>query len=701
MDQTLEQILKTLLGAGIDLGMPGGGGLADLIMPLIKRITPGIDKDDPIWDSTLTYSGSGYGAYMSRIRRLESEIGASMIGAPMESARLRYMENWQRTLLSESEFNKQRKEAKKAGKEDPFGGMDYDVFTQAKAQGLADNWILSTLYKFTDPQGYNQLGAELGSAFSHIARPAFLRGERRAFSAANEIIGNMFRDESGNFRFRTEDYGNMSAEGVGRLTAELTRTSDLLTGVDLGNLDELKSASSRLQSKVKEFAQAMEPLKDMFGNDVPGMISTMEQISGQSIATMGVQRVRELSATLASRFEQGNYDATELYVNTDATRRMMDQMGVSPYNKVFAHKQAMQMLDMRRGGMQPNWITKEDADRYATSRILKSANSPAADSMALAYSVWRQREAASSTPDNPRDLSMDAFLSEVDAESSRMAAQGNRRRDSVGAAARLLGLRNLQELQQGRYYEGYRMALDSQRMGEVIDAQNIENGRRRMVDYMAGSWQMRQAMEGYGWEGASKLTNREMAVHVDNMTRLVQANPELANMTMQERVETLRTMRDSGTPLTYVDAGGNERTIDLRTMFADDESINRVSAMMEGARYQFGEQMEALVELNRLGRVRQAERKSRERQVIIKDLGVSFSQTGMDLFNRLLEGGGKGFNIETMMSVLAQSDKMSMAGVTDEDRKTALGLKYAYDRYGEYHVAQKVAAKEADVRATS
>lgn len=80
-------------------------------------------------------------------------------------------------------------------------------------------------------------------------------------------------------------YGNMSGGDVGYITSEVTRSGavnkELSTMFDSKSSHKsIEAASASISRKVKEYSQALAPLKEILGGDIPSLMKSMDQMFG-------------------------------------------------------------------------------------------------------------------------------------------------------------------------------------------------------------------------------------------------------------------------------------------------------------------------------------------------------------------------------------------------------------------------------------
>ena len=76
------------------------------------------------------------------------------------------------------------------------------------------------------------------------------------------------QQDDGNYLLRPKGFGGFNAAGVTAIAAALTATSNPMQGVNGANPEAIEQEANKFRKKVQEYAQAMEPLQDVFGRDM-------------------------------------------------------------------------------------------------------------------------------------------------------------------------------------------------------------------------------------------------------------------------------------------------------------------------------------------------------------------------------------------------------------------------------------------------
>lgn len=74
----------------------------------------------------------------------------------------------------------------------------------------------------------------------------------------------------------------------------LSNASDVL-----GNTNDIKSAIDNFKERVRSTTQALMPLRDIFGNDLNGMMNMLQNVTGQNISQLSSGTINAISTRMA------------------------------------------------------------------------------------------------------------------------------------------------------------------------------------------------------------------------------------------------------------------------------------------------------------------------------------------------------------------------------------------------------------------
>lgn len=530
----LNNIINRLAGLlGIDQSDPSGAMLSQIVTNWLKQnvVQPvtGIAPNDPLWNATLYTNMTDFGVMMQGLNSQANSIGIQNMMQLQASARYQLLEGWQRTATSQETFN-QLVAAGEAG-----GFTDYNAFIQHKTQGMMDNPIISAALQMWDPTGKLMASAYMRQASSNIAREAMWRGDRD-FREQADAVANVFLDEQKKIAYDKRDYGQMTLNESSAVLATLTRNrgladfapeqmagvarirEQLLTGGDdklaSGESveDLMRQASDRLRERLKGLTQAMSPLKDFFGDDVPSMIRFLEEISGKSFEELGNGAVSDITRRVTNSLSTGIYTAKQIQAVSTSLNQTLGQMNTGFYMEPASLTIADTMLSTVNAGITPALMNDESFRQAVSERLIRHAASPFANSINLAYSAWK---AGGGTEG---DTSMETFqrlYQELRTETDD--------RKALTAEAAMLQLSGASSVHQ-MYDIGYRNLgyTEAAQSGLGARMANAEGTHERISRYIAGlgSEADQNAVRGiYDY----LVTNREAGLTLDAAIRNIES----------------------------------------------------------------------------------------------------------------------------------------------------------------------------------
>lgn len=524
----LNNIINQIAGLlGIDQSDPGGAMLSQFVTNWLKQniVQPvtGISPTDPLWNATLYTNMTDFGVMMQNLNMQANSIGIQNMMQLQASARYQLLEGWQRTATSQEAFNNMVA-AGEAG-----GFTNYDAFIQHKTQGMMDNPILSAALQMWDPTGKLMASAYMRQASANVAREAMWRGDKD-FQEQADMIANVFLDENKKIQYDKRDYGQMTMNETSAVLAALTRNRSLAdfapeqqqeiakmrreaidagVGVDSAAIEKLMQESSdRLRERLQGLAQAMSPLKDFFGDDVPHMIRFLEELSGKSFEELGNHTISDLTQRVTDSMSTGLYTAKQIQAVSKTLNQSLSQMNTGFYMEPASLTIADTMLSTVNAGVTPALMNDASFRQSVSDRLIRHAASPFANSINLAYSAWK------ASGGEEGDTSMETFqrlYQELRTKTSD--------REALTAEAAMLRLSGAATVNQ-MYDTGYRNLgyTEAAQSGLGARMANTEGTHERISRYIAGlgsgadqqavrdlySYLVTNREEGLTFEGASR-----------------------------------------------------------------------------------------------------------------------------------------------------------------------------------------------------
>lgn len=469
MNGLVASIFSQLMG--VDPSNPlGQQALNYLKQGVIPSLT-GISPTSPLWNATLYSNMTPYGIMMQNMNASANAIGMQQLMQMRAGVQYEFFEGVQKAIVSEAAFNRMQAQ----GQVGDF--KNYQAFIQHKTQGMMDNPVLSNLMLMTgwDPTGKMMAAFNLKEASANIARTAMWRGDSNYVRKA-EAIADLFLDDKGRLNYSRTNYGGLTLNETTQLTAMLTKGM-VLEG---RNEQELEQSVKKLRQRIQGLSQAMAPLKDIFGDDIPNMVKFLEDISGKSIKQLDGAWASRLSSNVMNGILTGAYTAEQYVGLSGQLQRGLSQIGVPYYLETGASALTDRILTSVNAGTTPLMMTQASYQQAVADRTMRQAASPFANNANLAYGIWAANHRGG-------DTSIEAFRAEFE----RLRGSMNEEQ----ALLRLSGTSSIHQLASlGTRYGGY---SDAVREGLGADMASIEGIRRRATTIVMGqdSPERRRAMQ--------------------------------------------------------------------------------------------------------------------------------------------------------------------------------------------------------------
>lgn len=420
----------------------------------------GISPTSPLWNATLYSNMTDFGRMMQNMNASANAIGMQQLMQMRAGVNYEFYEGIQRTLVSEAAFRRMRDRGQ-------TGGItDYQKFIEHKAQGMMDSPVLSTLMTMTgwDPTGKMMAAYNLKEASANIARTAMWRGDEN-YARKAEAIADLFLDDKNQLSYSRMDYGGLTMNETTQLTAMLTKGM-VLEG---RNEQELEQSVKKLRQHIQGLSQAMAPLKDIFGDDIPNMVKFLEDISGKSIKQLDGAWASRLSSNVMNGILTGAYTAEQYVGLSGQLQHGLSQIGVPYYLETGASALTDRILAAVNAGSSPLMMTQASYRQAVADRTMRQAASPFANNANLAYGIWAANHRGG-------DTSIEAFRAEFE----RLRGSMNEEQ----ALLRLSGASSIHQLASlGTRYGGY---SDAVREGLGADLASVEGIRRRATTIVMG-----------------------------------------------------------------------------------------------------------------------------------------------------------------------------------------------------------------------
>ena len=502
---TSEDLVRKLLTSVLDNVAPGAGGMmTNLLLPQLRRMT----GNDTLWDVALTTDMTSEGVYRHQQRRQLAQMEGAIAQAAQQEATRNAFRNIEMTKLS---FEDWRQQNPNQSREDYEAEIRKNVDSAMSNKFYQMGWGLVN-GKF-NLDGTAGVGQAIGQVASNLSRYGFYRNDSSAMSAGRMFAENLFKtpvmiktydenmfereveqvdEATGRVRMQERPYdrrewGGMSQRVVSELAANITRDTDLLRGLDTANGAALSKASKAFTDMVHQYAEALAPLRDVFGDDAPRMISTLQRMTGQTLSQMGPMRAAILSAQVSQRANAGRYSMAYLGEVTKDMDMLLERMpDLNSYHYMNAGGVGLRAADMAQGGgFKPSYMTNDEWARAAEKTAFSTSTSQATNAFALDYAIWANKKLRAGAT----SATYEDFQKEID---KLVADKGI---DSRVASGMVSGATTYAEKQEGLAYSQYVEAIASgdaartssqgalrQVRASAERAANMNLGLQKMID---------------------------------------------------------------------------------------------------------------------------------------------------------------------------------------------------------------------------
>lgn len=428
-----QAVLQAIFGNN-----PLGGMIAQYGTPLLNRMLglEGPGYRSAFLDTTLLSNMTPYGIYRDSMRTTASRMAASALTHQRNAAQRQWIENVNRTFMSFDSW-RATEEGQKYAAEDAQAA--YDAFIANKAQGQMSNPLWSLGYNALDPLGLNAASTYLQQAGANQIRFGALKGSRTAMLQAR-AIGELFL-EDGEYKFDPTKYGYMNVGEASAIAAALTKDRDFFSEPGVRNMEQ---AVGNLKKAVQKYTEALAPLKDIFGSDIPGMIKAIEDLAGQRFSRIDPTRMQNMVTNVMANAVVGGYNLGDVVNLGSQMRASIGQMNVPFMNELGAMSQAMTVLNMTATGLAPAYMSDARYRQRTGDWVMRTSNSSGAGYLNAAAAIWMDRN-----PDGTTEQFLDAYN------------KLRRNYTETEAMMRLTGTRSLYQLEdRGRQSANYARMIE-------------------------------------------------------------------------------------------------------------------------------------------------------------------------------------------------------------------------------------------------
>ena len=507
-----NQLLSAILGSIV----PGGEQLAGMASGPLQQWL-GI-QNDVLMDTVLFSNMTPYGVSRAQDNAILQRLSQSALGSTQQAAQFQAYQGLARTLTSYEAWSR-LPVAEQAG--------SYQAFIDSKAQSFMGNIGFNTAFAMLDPLGLQNMNKYMSMAAANLTRFGLSHGNRNAYINTKKVISDMFRDDAGNYDFDKRDWGYFNNGEVAALTAAITKHYDAVGDADISQAGSLKNASQRLRDKIKSYAEALSPLKDIFGSDIPAMIRSIEELAGQDIATMGPERARAIANMAIDKTSTGRYSMSDLSSWGQQFSTLMRDMDIPVLNKLNGTMYASMALDAVHGGVKPRYMTSSTFMNMAAEQVIRTANSEGADDYAKTYALWAERRRRADGPD--ADVSFSTFHSEL-----TRVADTNFKGNKAAAMLEMAGVTNRYDLNQGLTSEYYTSAKESGLGAQLAFDSNMSRTMQHSRYAMMHDLTFRNFVRDN--TGRQDYTAQDVKTDFNRTMDMLKDSPEILNMRGNEQI---------------------------------------------------------------------------------------------------------------------------------------------------------------------
>lgn len=453
-----DNLMQAILGNG------PLAGFAPLLKKLFNENVLG-SNNDAILDAVLYTNMTPTGAFLQQQSSMQQRMASRQVSDLTRASRTQWFESAAKTLMSYESWSQSEEGRGKTLEQ-------YNDFMRNRAEGMADNQALGFLLNMVgfDPEGINEARTYLSKAGANLVRHRKSLGDISAFTASR-AMRNVFSDEEGNLTYDKRDYGYMTMGETSAVIAALTRDIDFFNTPDVqnagSNVNKIKVATENIKKAAQEYTQALSPLKDVFGSDIPAMIQALEQMTGRRFTQMSSEQIGAASRRIMAGAEAGRYTLKQLTTVENQVENAIYGMDVPIINDISALAQAQTILGITNTGMIPSSMSAHRFEQLAADRVMRTSNSRGATAVNQAYALWRERQDKEGQP---------AFASDAEAFAAfqdKLRARGSE--VSIDRALlELSGAANIYSLQEAAGSRYYQSAVEGNLGGVVAMERSTE-----------------------------------------------------------------------------------------------------------------------------------------------------------------------------------------------------------------------------------
>ena len=470
LNQLINQIIQQMLS-----GVPGGPLLSGFSPALGSWLSPGSSMDNKfIWPGMDQSVRNAASSYLNTIYTQSFNSSASALA---EEQKIRGLTEYVRLMHPDKSHEELRGMAI---------NMSNNPFNAA-----------SMLYSSIDPYGMSAGLAEAGNLSSALLR----RGSRGLLAGAeyaSQVSSVIYDKDSGIIRDILNNpgqYGNLSVSGVMSIGRELAMTDPRgFVGSD-GSFN-----ADRFKQRLSTMSKALEPWTDIFGKDIPKLMSQLEALTGQSVGSIGAVGLENMGYRMA-----GVLDATGAKIQHLAgySQVLSGALAGSDFSTRNIMSSASVATDMLLGlsNLSIHTMTNQELQQFGGMYYTGTAKSKLSDHFALAYAKWQ-----ANTPGG----TLEQFQGLYD-EAIRGGAA------SQTALLSIAGASSMSDLESYRYTNGFMEAVRAGSGARASRSTIIHDSISRVADMYKST-----GFTGYN----SAVYDRISAMNPEELTRFMALTPD-------------------------------------------------------------------------------------------------------------------------------------------------------------------------------
>lgn len=183
-------------------------------------------------------------------------------------------------------------------------------------------------------------------------------------------------------------YGGFSASAITSLVGQLSSQEDILGGAS--DPKEVTKALQNLKTRVQGLTQALSPLRDIFGNDIPSMITRLQQISGMQVSTMTQSQVRSVASNITDMSRYSNVGISQMAKMGDLMAGAVASNGGSDWARLGARASGAYAAGLLTPGNGAFGLTPGQFQAKTLSMLASSQDSEGSQLMSMAYGLAKQ-----------------------------------------------------------------------------------------------------------------------------------------------------------------------------------------------------------------------------------------------------------------------------------------------------------------------